>query len=91
MVVARRFVVSGRVQGVGFRYFVQEAATVEGLIGWVRNLPDGRVEILAEGDAEAVERFSRHIERGPSLARVERVETAEETPSGRAGSFTVKS
>ena len=91
MVVGRRFVVSGRVQGVGFRYFVQEAATVEGLIGWVRNLPDGRVEILAEGDAEAVERFSRRIERGPSLARVERVETAEETPSGRTGSFTVKS
>ena len=49
MLVARRFVVSGRVQGVGYRFFADEAARVEGLSGWIRNLPDGRVEAFAEG------------------------------------------
>jgi acylphosphatase len=90
MLVARRFLVSGRVQGVGFRYFVQEAALLEGISGWVRNLPDGAVEVVAEGDAEAVERFSHKIGRGPSMARVENVDVTDETPSGRAGGFTVK-
>ena len=90
MLVARRFLVSGRVQGVGFRFFTQEAAAVEGLSGWVRNLPGGAVEVLAEGDAEAVDRFALKLARGPALARVDKVETAEETPRG-GGSFTVKS
>ena len=90
MLAARRFLVSGRVQGVGFRYFVQEAATVEGLSGWVRNLPGGAVEALAEGDAEALERFARKLWRGPSMARVDNVEAAAETPHGRGGAFTVR-
>ena len=90
MLAARRFLVSGRVQGVGFRYFVQEAAMVEGLSGWVRNLPSGVVEVLAEGDAEALERFARKLSRGPSMARVDNVETVAETPHGRGGSFTVR-
>ena len=55
MRVARHFLISGRVQGVGFRYFTQAAAGREGLHGWVRNLPDGRVEVEAEGDADAIE------------------------------------
>ena len=55
MLIARRFVLSGRVQGVGFRFFVVEAAEVEGVQGWVRNLPDGSVEAAFEGDPEAVE------------------------------------
>ena len=50
MIVAKRFLVSGRVQGVGFRYFVQDHASVEGLHGYARNLPDGRVEVVIEGD-----------------------------------------
>lgn len=90
MLAARRFVVSGRVQGVGFRYFVQEAAMVEGLSGWVRNLPSGAVEALAEGDAEALERFARKLSRGPSMARVDNVETVAEAPHGRGGPFTVR-
>jgi acylphosphatase len=53
MRVARQYFVSGRVQGVGFRYFVADAASRENISGWVRNLPDGRVEISADGDAEA--------------------------------------
>ena len=91
MLVARRFLVSGRVQGVGYRYFTQEAAMLEGLSGWVRNLPDGSVEIFAEGDAEAVERFSHRLAQGPPLSRVKSVSTDEETPSGRGGPFTVRS
>ena len=63
---------------------------VEGLAGWVRNLPSGAVEVLAEGDAEALERFSRKLARGPSMARVDNVETVAETPSGRGGAFTVR-
>ena len=73
MRVARRFVVSGRVQGVGFRWFTQAAARREGLTGYVTNLDDGRVETVAEGEAESVERFERSLRQGPSGARVERV------------------
>ena len=64
MRVARRYVVSGRVQGVGFRYFTQDAALREGVTGWVRNLPDGRVEALVEGE-EAVTRLERALRSGP--------------------------
>jgi acylphosphatase len=78
MLVARRFVLSGRVQGVGFRYFVEEAAAVEGLTGWVQNLADGRVEAFAQGDREAVERFERKIRRGPAGARIDDVTTTDE-------------
>src|SRR5262249_28953653 len=80
MRVARRFLISGRVQGVGFRYFAQAAARREGLHGWVRNLPDGRVEAEAEGDAEAVERFERAVRHGPPGARVDDVEVHDEVP-----------
>ena len=74
MRVARRFVVSGRVTGVGFRYFAQDVARREGLTGVVRNLPDGRVEAVAEGDVESLTRFEAAMRRGPSRARVEQVE-----------------
>ena len=70
MLVGRRLVVSGRVQGVGFRHFVREAARAEGLQGWVQNLDDGRVEVHAEGDLEAMDRFERHLRQGPVGARV---------------------
>ena len=55
MLIARQYRISGRVQGVGFRYFALDQAAREGIHGWIRNMPDGRVEALAEGDAEAVE------------------------------------
>ena len=74
MRVARRFLVSGRVTGVGFRYFTQDAAHREGLTGVVRNLPDGRVEAIAEGDADSLTRFEMALRRGPARARVEQVE-----------------
>ena len=73
MLVARRFVVSGRVQGVGFRFFVTDAARREGVHGWVMNRADGCVEAHAEGERDAVERFERQIRRGPPGSRVENV------------------
>src|SRR5687768_15972286 len=82
MRVARRFVVSGRVQGVGFRYSTQDTARREGVTGWVRNLPDGRVEALAEGDAEAVTRVERALRTGQRGARVDRLYVDEEDTTG---------
>ena len=89
MRVARRYLVSGRVQGVGFRYFAQDAAQREGLTGFVRNLDDGRVEAIAEGEAEAMERFEMALHRGPSQARVSDVEHESLVPSGRYHGFMV--
>jgi acylphosphatase len=90
MRVARRYRIGGRVQGVGFRFFTEAAAANEGLHGWVRNLPDGRVEISIEGDAEAVERFERHIRHGPPLARVEEFEVEALVPAGRETGFSIR-
>lgn len=77
MRLARRYLISGRVQGVGFRLFTQETGVREGLHGWVSNLPDGRVEIQAEGDVEALERFERTIRQGPRGARVGEVDVTD--------------
>lgn len=90
MVNARRLCVVGRVQGVGFRMFVADTARIEGLQGWVRNLPDGRVEIVAEGDAEALARFEWRVWQGPPGARVDDVETEDVLPEG-AGGFRIRS
>ena len=90
MVIARRFVVSGRVQGVGFRYFVSDRAGLEGIHGYVRNLADGRVEAIVEGDEEAVERLERAIRRGPPTARVDAVDVEPLVPEGRPTGFAVR-
>lgn len=90
MVVARRFLISGRVQGVGFRYFVQDQAAVEGLHGYVRNLPDGRVEAVAEGDEASMLRFERAVRRGPPHAEVTDVTVEAVAPTGRATGFTIR-
>jgi acylphosphatase len=87
--VARRYVISGRVQGVGFRWFTEAAASREGIHGSVRNLPDGSVEAVAEGDADAIERFERALRHGPPSARVDRVEVDATVPNGRDSGFTV--
>jgi acylphosphatase len=89
MIVARRFFVSGRVQGVGFRYYVQDHASVEGVHGYVRNLPDGRVEALIEGDEESVVRVERALRRGPSGAQIDDVVVESAVPSGRATGFSI--
>jgi acylphosphatase len=90
MRVARRYLVSGRVQGVGFRFFTEAVAAREGLYGWVRNLPDGRVEAAAEGEAEAIERFERAIRHGPAGARVEVVDVVVDVPRGPASGFSIR-
>ncbi|HVZ19611.1 MAG TPA: acylphosphatase [Vicinamibacterales bacterium] len=90
MRLARRFFISGRVQGVGFRYFVYEAALREGVGGYVRNLPDGRVEAYVEGDLAAVTRVEGKIRTGPPSARVERVHAEDETFSGTYNGFSTR-
>lgn len=82
--------IAGRVQGVGFRASARERAEALGLAGWTRNLPDGRVEILAEGAAEAVAELLDWSRRGPPLARVEECRVVEETPVGEGGGFAVR-
>ncbi len=67
-------IVRGDVQGVGFRYFIQRKADELGLRGWVRNNDDGTVELVAEGERQKLEELRRAAERGPRLARVERVD-----------------
>jgi acylphosphatase len=89
MRVARRYLVSGRVQGVGFRYFTQDIAAREGLTGRVRNLPDGSVEVVAEGDSDSLQRLEAALWRGPSHARVENVAVESATPTGRHAGFLV--
>jgi acylphosphatase len=90
MMVARRFLISGRVQGVGFRWFAIERASLEGVTGWVRNLSGGEVEVVAEGDADAMERFERAVRRGPGRARVDDVTTDVLTPTARFATFTAR-
>jgi len=89
MIVARRYLVSGRVQGVGFRYFVQDAAVREGVSGFVRNVPDGRVEAQVEGDIEAVTRVERALAQGPPGARVDDLAVEQVAPTGRASGFRI--
>lgn len=83
--IARRALVSGRVQGVGFRFFARRAAESARVSGWARNLPDGRVETVVEGEPEAVERYLEKIRRGPMGGRVDGVEVEELAPEGHAG------
>ena len=90
MLVARRYLISGRVHGVGFRFFTEAAAAREGLNGWVQNLPDGRVEISAEGEAEAVERFEHHIAHGPPGARINDLAIDELVPSRLSTGFSIR-
>ena len=81
---------SGRVQGVGFRYFALDAARRDGLHGYVTNNDDGTVEAVAEGEAEAVERFERALRRGPSRSRVERVMVDEMQPEMKNTGFEIR-
>jgi acylphosphatase len=89
MRVGRRFIITGRVQGVGFRYFTHDAAVREGVTGWVTNRPDGCVEAYMEGDSDAVTRVERAIRRGPAAARVEGVQADTEEASGAYSRFDI--
>ena len=82
--------VSGRVQGVGFRYFTQQTANTLGLTGWVKNTYDGKVEFVVEGTQEQLEVFKRKLSRGPVSANVTNVKVVEMTASGEFRSFNVR-
>ncbi len=87
---AVRLLVRGRVQGVGFRWFAREQARRCDLAGWVRNAPDGTVEIVAAGDPAYIDRFVDAVRRGPPGARVDAVEcvpVGADTVSGRSFSI----
>jgi acylphosphatase len=81
-VIRRRVLVSGEVQGVFFRDTCRRVAGQQGVAGWVRNLPDGRVEAVFEGDAQSVEHLVRWARRGPSGARVTAVDVQDEAVEG---------
>lgn len=74
--LAVRYRVHGRVQGVGFRWFVMREGSRLHLAGFVRNLPDGSVEVVAQGEAGELDRLERALQRGPTMARVDGVEKA---------------
>ncbi|HEV8632125.1 MAG TPA: acylphosphatase [Thermoanaerobaculia bacterium] len=71
---ARRWIVIGQVQGVGYRYFARQAGQALGARGWVRNLPDGTVEVQVAGAPELLQRFKTELARGPRGCRVEDIE-----------------
>jgi len=80
-------VVSGDVQGVGFRYYVQRRAHDLGLRGWVRNNDDGSVEMVAEGDRDRLEQLERAVREGPRAARVERIDAQWSAATGNLQGF----
>ncbi len=82
---AYRYFVNGRVQGVGYRYFVLREAEALGIKGFARNLPDGRVEVVAEGPDEALGRFEDRLRQGSAFATVTSVERVDSAPRGDAG------
>jgi acylphosphatase len=88
--IARRYFISGRVQGVGFRFFAQRAAAELGLSGYVRNLDDGRVEVYAVGEPEQLEQLSQRLARGPRLAQVTAVDARIEAVDAALHGFTVR-
>ena len=90
-VVRVRVVISGRVQGVSFRWYTQQRALELGLSGWVRNLWDGRVEAIFEGDQSAVDQMLRWCRHGPPAAQVEDVQVMRESPRGDLSGFHIRS
>ncbi len=90
MRVARTLFITGRVQGVGFRYFTRDVATREGLTGWVCNLADGRVQAYLEGEAEAVTRVERFLRQGPGSGHVRDVTASDEPASGAYSRFEIR-
>ncbi len=85
-----RLLIQGRVQGVFFRAYTKREAARLGLVGWVRNLPTGEVETVAEGEPKAIEQFIAWCRHGPLAAEVSNVEIFEERPTGSFSAFTIR-
>lgn len=90
MLIARKFFVRGLVQGVGFRYFVQRSAARHQVRGYVKNLPDGRVEALAQGTEQQVEAFKHDLAAGPTYSSVEEVEEIVLEPNRSYSAFRIE-
>lgn len=90
MIVARKFLFSGTVQGVGFRFFTQRVAARYQIRGYVRNLNDGRVEALAQGVEKSVEAFKQDLTAGPRFSRVNDVEEIVLEPDEMFSSFRIE-
>jgi acylphosphatase len=88
--LARRFLVRGRVQGVGFRWFVEREAHILGIAGWVRNNHDGSVEVLAQGTRDQLSGLHSRLREGPRAARVDAVEVSEANPVAQLSSFRIE-
>ncbi|HEX4900816.1 MAG TPA: acylphosphatase, partial [Pyrinomonadaceae bacterium] len=88
--IARKFVIRGDVQGVGYRFFAQRAAARHQVVGYVRNLSDGSVESLAEGTPASVEAFKHDLVTGPQWAAVSQVEELVLEPSNLYSSFRIE-
>jgi acylphosphatase len=87
---AKHYLIRGRVQGVGYRYFASDAAERFGVKGFVRNLYNGEVEVHAEADDNALKLFKRELERGPRMARVTEVIESDLAASGGYSSFLIR-
>ena len=88
--IARRYVVSGRVQRVGFRQFVVLAAKRLGVAGWTRNRHDGAVEVFAQAEADVMEKLAAELSVGPAWARVERLDVEEQNVDPAIVDFSVR-
>lgn len=80
--IRKRIVVHGRVQGVGFRYHVHQEALRLGICGWVKNLPDGTVEIDAEGPSSRMKQFVEAVKKGSPVSKVTRMDIRDAAPTG---------
>ena len=90
MIKSFHAIVRGLVQGVAFRYYTRDAAKALGLVGWVRNLPDGTVEVRAEGEEERLEQLIVRLRQGPRLAKVDSVNLSFCEPSGDDTDFDIR-
>jgi acylphosphatase len=88
--IARKFVVSGRVQGVGYRFFAERWASQLGICGYVKNLWDGNVEVYAIGDPIAIEEFRRQLVEGPRSAHVTNIMESDEPVDKRCNRFAIE-
>jgi acylphosphatase len=87
--VARRFIISGFVQGIGYRFFALRAAARHQVLGTVRNLPDGRVEVVAEGERDAMDEFKKDLVTGPAMAQVSNIDEIDLPVTGRYRDFRI--
>jgi acylphosphatase len=90
MVIARKFIISGQVQGVGYRYFAQRSAARHQVRGYVKNLDDGRVEAFAQGTAKQVDEFKHDLVAGPTYSKVKEIEETVLEPTITYSTFRIE-